>query len=95
MGSKMKEIKLNNILEIPFPNFSKNNRKTICQNYYNKETKLNDISPTQFLSIDNEWNKKAGIINIYESLHETKKILNKVIDDIYNNVPINITYKIF
>ena len=82
MGSKMKELKLNNILDIPFPNFDDLKKKEITNLYYNKYTK-NNRNISNMIEENSEWDKKAGVIDLYLSLQECKKYLNHIIDDIY------------
>lgn len=94
MGSKMKELKLNNILSIPFPKFENDVLNKICNNYYNNLPK-NELKKENFVLANKEWDSKAGILDLYESIIKTKNILNESIDKIYDNKQINIEYKIF
>ncbi len=87
MGSKMKELKLNNILSIPFPKFMKEKQEELINLYYNKllkqEVNLNNME------VENaNWDKQAGIVDLYKSLQACKKLLNEIIDDVYlgNNI---------
>lgn len=94
MGSKMKELKLNNIISIPFPKFPEDIKNKICNLYYNKLDKI-DLDEENFILENGEWDKKAGLLDLYESNIETKKILNSIIDNIYSNEDSKIEYKIF
>ena len=94
MGSKMKELKLNNIISIPFPKFPENIKNQICNLYYNKINKI-EVNEKNFVLENSKWDKKAGLLDLYESNIETKKILNKIVDNIYLNEDFKIEYKIF
>lgn len=94
MGSKMKELKLNNILSIPFPKFDDKTKTQICSLYYNKLRK-NVTNSKEFVQFNKEWDSKAGILDIYESIINTKQILNNMIERIYENKKIEFEYKIF
>ena len=94
MGSKMKELKLNNILSIPFPKFMKEKQEELTNLYYNKlskqEVNLNNME------IENaNWDKQAGIVDLYKSLQACKKVLNEIIDNIYLGNDIIQVSKIF
>lgn len=94
MGSKMKELKLNNISSIPFPNFENKIQNRIC-NLYNNNILKNELSESDFIKANKEWDTKAGILDLYESINATKEFLNEMIDRIYNNQKISFQYKIF
>ena len=94
MGSKMKELKLNNILSIPFPNFPESVVNNICSLYYNKLTK--ESSTSEKFEIDNKnWDDKAGVLDLFSSIQKTKEKLNDIIENIYNNKEYDLSYKIF
>lgn len=94
MGSKMKELKLNNILSIPFPNFPESVVNNICSLYYNKLTK--EASTSERFEIDNKnWDDKAGVLDLFSSIQTTKEKLNDIIENIYINGNIDLSYKIF
>ena len=90
----MKELKLNNILSIPFPNFPENVVSNICSLYYNQLIK--GESTSEQFEIDNKnWDDRAGVLDLFSSIQKTKEKLNDIIENIYNNKDIDITYKIF
>lgn len=96
MGSKMKELKLNNILEIPFPNFEQNKINKIINLYYNKNNKtLYNCSIENLVEYNKKWDNKAGLLDICISLENTKKTLKKIIDSVYLGNSFNKEYKIF
>ena len=95
MGSKMKEIKLNNILEIPFPKFPLEKKQYIKKLYYNKNAKKEEINSINFLEENHNWDMNAGILDIYFSIENAKKSLNSIINKLYYNKEIEIEYKIF
>lgn len=94
MGSKMKELKLNNILSIPFPKFPEEKINIICNLYYNKLEK-NKIQSEKFVEDNRKWDKSAGILDLFDSVQNAKKILNLTIDKIYSNEDIDKQFLIF
>lgn len=95
MGSKMKELKLSNILDIPFPKFSDEKKNQISNYYYNKCQKNDCVAENDFESVNKEWDKNAGVIDLFESIRSAKKYLNYVIDNIYENQTVDKIYKVF
>ena len=95
MGSKMKELKLSNILDIPFPKFSDEKKNQISNYYYNKCKKNDCVAENDFESVNKEWDKNAGVIDLFESIRSAKKYLNYVIDNIYENQTVDKIYKVF
>lgn len=95
VGSKMKEIKINQISQIPFPNFPENKMKEIARLYYNYVEYPSDLNTDNFLYKDNEWNKKAGILQLDLSIKQLRKKLDEIIFIISNgkNVSIEFTLK--
>lgn len=94
MGSKMKELKLNNILSIPFPNFSEEKINQIVNIYYNKLPK-SSCKQSNFIKKNADWNKSAGILDLYNSIQNAKIILNESIDKIYLGEDIEMVYSTF
>jgi len=95
MGSKMKELKLNNILSIPFPIFPYDKKMQIVNSYYNKISKEVVVDISDFELKNEKWDNEAGVMDLYESIQNTKEYLNECIDRIYDNGHIKIIYKIF
>ena len=65
--------------------FPKEKQKEIADLYHLQVEYPKSLDKNNFLSKDTDWNKKAGIIQIDESIKNTKKHLNKIIDKIINN----------
>ena len=95
MGSKMKELKLNNILQIPFPKFELDKKIYIKNLYYNKEEKREILNEKEFLIKNYEWDNKAGLLDLYCSVKNAKKELNKIVNNLYEGKKIEIEYKIY
>lgn len=93
MGSKMKELKLNNILSIPFPKFPNEKITLINDIYYNKEKKYNS-NKDNFENDNKKWDEKAGIVDLYVSSRNYRKLLDDVIDKIYQGETISYEYNI-
>ncbi len=70
---------------IPFPNFSEKKQKEIVELYYNPISRKSDQILDKYMNYDREWNQKAGIVQIDESLKKTKEYLETVINRIVSN----------
>ena len=97
MGSKMKEIKLNNVLQIPFPNFSENSINFVVNNYYNNEKKPELLAKqdNDMILENKNWDDKAGLLDLFYSVCNCKKILQDSIENIYNNQKVDLNKRIF
>lgn len=97
MGSKMKELKLNNIIDIPFPNFDESKVQFILDLYYNPVNKNHSttINENNFVKLNGEWDNNAGILDIYMSLEKAKTLLNNVIDLLYCGKDFEKNYLVF
>ncbi len=93
MGSKMKELKLNNILAIPFPKLPDKIVRELNKLYYNSPRK-EKILKENFEQANFNWDKDAGLINLFNSAENSKKILNNIIEQIYLNEDIVLDYTI-
>lgn len=94
VGSKMKGMKIEHFLQIPFPNFPQNKQNEIASLYHNPNAKLEfaDLNLENFAQKDNEFCQKAGIYELDKSIKHLKKILNNTIDDIVNDKASNLTF---
>ena len=96
MGSKMKEIKINEIRRIPFPNFPDDKEKEVVKLYHNLSSIYNPekCSLEDFLTYDNEFNKEAGIYEIDKSKRILKENLDKAIENIINDIEVKVNFNI-
>lgn len=94
MGSKMKELKLNNVLSIPFPNFKQSTIDKIVSLYYNSPKKKSQLNQL-FEEENDKWNINAGVLDLFESIQASKATLNKIIDNIYDGKIIDLNYCVF
>ncbi|MGB9643505.1 MAG: restriction endonuclease subunit S, partial [Candidatus Ratteibacteria bacterium] len=96
VGSKMKELKTEHFLQIPFPNFSIDKQKEIALLYHNPNSNYQTDAFTldNFLEQDNAFNETAGIYELDKTAKQLKEILNKAIDDIANNREVNINFNL-
>ncbi len=87
IGSKMKELKIEQITQIPIPTFPESKQKEIALLYHNPEAKydISQMDLNNFLEKDNEFNKKAGIYELDKSMKYLKNLLNKAIEKIAND----------
>lgn len=92
MGSKMKELKLKNFLQIPFPNFEEKDIDFIYK-LYTEKTKKKITNKDKFRK-DNEDNK-CGILEIYKSMNSAKQKLDDIVNKLYNEESIEIKYEVF
>ncbi|MCL2065702.1 MAG: restriction endonuclease subunit S [Candidatus Cloacimonetes bacterium] len=94
LGSKMKELKMEHFLQIPFPNFSEEKQKEIVKLYHNDniayQPKHRNLD--NFLTNDNEFNKVAGIYEINKTAKQLKTLLNSAIDNIINDKQVDIVF---
>lgn len=96
VGSKMKELKIEQFLQIPFPNFPEEKQKEIALLYHNPEYiyQTDTFTLDNFLEKDNAFNKKAGIYELDKTAKQLKEILNKAIVDIVNDREVNINFNL-
>lgn len=94
MGSKMKELKLKNFLQIPFPDFSDKEIDYIFK-LYKKETRKKETNKLMFKEDNKSWDEQSGILAIYDSMNTAKKELNYIVEELYKNIEVNIQYKVF
>jgi len=90
IGSKMKEIKLSQFLQIPFPNFGDIFTEKIVRLYKNSDKLPNSKSIKDYLENELNWNSTAGIFELSVSIKETKVTLSKILQDIKNNIKIDV-----
>lgn len=95
-GSKMKELKIEQFLQIPFPNFPETKQKEIVKLYHNDTLvyDTNKCTLDNFLQIDAKYNEKAGIYELDKTTKKLKEKLDKAIDDIVNDKQVNISFDI-
>ncbi|AEA33800.1 restriction endonuclease subunit S [Hippea maritima] len=92
VGSKMPEIKISQIINIPFPNFPESKQKEIAELYYNPVDYPTDLNLNNFLEEDSKWNEKAGILQLDLSAKKLKERLNEVIYQIVMDEEISIHF---
>lgn len=94
MGSKMKEIKVNDITSIPFPNFPIEKKEKIVSLYYTPFYKYDSqkCSILNFMEYDNSFNLKAGIYELDHSKRYLEEKLNKAINNIINDITVIIEF---
>lgn len=95
IGSKMKELKMEHFLQIPFPNLPENKQKEIASLYHNPDSnyQAGTFTLDNFLEQDNAFNETAGIYELDKTAKQLKEILNKTIDDIANDKEVKIAFK--
>jgi type I restriction enzyme S subunit len=96
VGSKMKELKIEQFLQIPIPNFPETKQKEIALLYHNPESiyQTDTFTLDNFLERDNAFNEKAGIYELDKTAKQLKEILNKAIDDIVNDREVTINFNL-
>jgi len=94
VGSKMKELKMEHFSQIPFPNFPEEKQKEIAKLYHNSEIsyETKECTLDNFLEIDNEYNKNAGIYELDKTAKQLKAKLNLAIDNIVNDRKVDIGF---
>lgn len=93
LGSKMKEIKIDDLVNIPFPSFDSTFKTKINNLYYSKtEYNAKNLNNENFLEYDKKWCESAGLYDLYLCLEKQKIFLNNIIELIYNGKSVNIDY---
>ncbi|RDU61310.1 restriction endonuclease subunit S [Helicobacter sp. MIT 14-3879] len=94
LGSKMKELKIEHFLQIPFPNFPIELQEQITKLYHNPNAKVEykNLNLENFKTQDNEFCEIAGIYELDKSIKTLKSILNSAIDDIVNDREVKIKF---
>lgn len=92
VGSKMKELKLNQISEIPFPQFPIEKQNEISSLYHNNLEYPKNLLLDNLLQEDEKWNKQVGIIELDVSIKKIKEKLNNILDKIVNDEMIDIVF---
>lgn len=77
---------------IEIPNFPENKQIEISNLYHRPTLKSSNLNLKNFLEKDCEWNQEAGILELDESAKQYKKILNKILDDIVNDIDVEIIF---
>lgn len=92
VGSKMKELRANQFLLIPFPKFTEEIKQKIVQAYNNP----NDLSNEQkgLFTNPSKYLDKAGIIQLETLLRKLQSKLNDTLDKIINDEDVFIDYAI-
>ena len=90
IGSKMKEIKSDQFLKIPFPNFPEPKQQEIAKEYYNKIDKNQNLTLENYLQKEIARNQQIGIFQINMEIFELREKLGEIIDKIINDLPIEI-----
>ena len=94
VGSKMKGMKIEHFLQIPFPNFPLNLQKEITTLYHNPNAKLchTELNLENFSHKDKAFCTQAGIYELDKSIKHFKKLLNHAIDNIISDKPVNVKF---
>lgn len=94
VGSKMKGMKIEHFLQIPFPKFPQNLQEQIALLYHNPHAKLEyeNLTLTNFEKLDTEFYQNAGIYELDKSIKHLKNILDSNIDSIINNKEVKINF---
>lgn len=88
LGTKMKEMKMNNFSNLIFPKFSSNKKEKIARVYYNVISRNKELTLESYLDEEIKRNKAIGIFQLNQELIELKNKLSSVIDKILKEEPI-------
>jgi len=92
IGSKMPEIKISQIINIPFPIFPESKQKEISELYYNPVEYSISLNLDNFLEEDSRWNEKAGILQLDVSAKKLRKKLDGLVHKIVMDEEVNIKF---
>lgn len=85
-GSKMKELKAQDISLIPFPNFPQLKQDEITSLYYSDILYMNDnLTIDNFTIEDDKYNLQAGIYNLDKSVKHLQVLLDDAIECVIKN----------
>jgi type I restriction enzyme S subunit len=95
VGSKMKEIKSNQFIKIPFPNFPNEKQKEIAVLYHNAASRFetDELTLDNFADADDAFNQTAGIVELDKSAKQIKARIDEVIDQIVKDEAITINFE--
>ena len=76
------------------PNFPKNKEEEIAKIYHNPLAEYNSAKCdlNNFLEYDNKFNQEAGIYELDKSMKYLQEKLDKAIDDIANDRPVDVSF---
>ncbi|MFZ7305417.1 hypothetical protein [Avibacterium avium] len=95
VGSKMKELKIEQILQIPFPNFPTEKQQEISKLYHNPIIyDVKNATLDNFLALDDEFNSQAGIYELDNTAKQLQAILNQAIESIIENKPVDMKFNL-
>jgi hypothetical protein len=92
LGSKMKEVKINNFSNIPFPKFPDSIKRKLIDLYSQERKYTNNITIDNFDKIDEEITKSSGILELSEQINRIKYKLDLTIASIINNNEIKMNF---
>ncbi len=94
MGSKMREIKTQDVIKIPFPMFPKTKKEEIINNYHvnGLEYEPFKCDLMSFTKYDEEFNHIAGIYELDRSMRYLQEKLTQAIYNIANDKPVIIQF---
>lgn len=90
IGSKMKEIKSDQFLKLPIPNFLDKKQQEIVKEYYNKIDKNQNLTLENYLDREKERNTQLGIFQLNMEIFDLKEKLEDIVDKIINDEKIDI-----
>lgn len=94
VGSKMKELKTEQFLQIPFPNFPETKQQEIAKLYHNPiKYPISEFTLENFLELDNKYNEQAGIYELDKTAKYLKNLLNQAIESVINEKPLCIKWQ--
>ena len=93
VGSKMKELKIEQFLQIPFPNFPTTKQQEIAKLYHNPiDYPTATFTLENFLTEDSQYNEQAGIYELDKTAKQLQNLLNQAIENIINDKPVTISF---
>lgn len=93
VGSKMKELKTEQFLQIPFPNFPELKQQEIAKLYHNPiEYPVSKFTLENFLELDNQYNEQAGIYELDKTSKYLKNLLNQAIESVVDDSEVAIKF---
>lgn len=91
-GSTFPELRIEQYINIPLPDFEENIKNLIYKNYYNKLDNNIDITFDNYLEKEKERNSKLWIFQLNMEIFSLREKLDELIDKIIKEEPIEIDF---
>lgn len=92
LGTKMKEMKMNDFSNLIFPNFHDNKKREVAKEYYNQVQENTGLTLDNYLTKEKRRNEKLGIFQLSTEITKLRFKLAELVDKIIKEEKINIDF---